>query len=190
MATPADALTRLLEILDRSEIRYSIGGSVASSTHGIPRTTMDVDLVADIKPDQLGELVSLLQAEFYADAGMIRDALANGRSFNLIHYATAYKFDIFPLRQDEYSLLEFARRAFAEIRSVGPNPLECAVATAEDTILRKLEWYRAGGETSERQWSDLRGVLKVSGPRLDLAYLRHWAAHLKVDDLLDRLLAE
>jgi len=64
------------------------------------------------------------------------------------------------------------------------------VATAEDTILRKLEWYRARGETSERQWNDLRGVLKVSGPRLDLAYLRHWAPFLKVDDLLERLLAE
>jgi hypothetical protein len=64
------------------------------------------------------------------------------------------------------------------------------VATAEDTILRKLEWYRAGGETSERQWNDLRGVLKVSGPHLDLVYLRHWAPFLKVDDLLERLLAE
>jgi hypothetical protein len=64
------------------------------------------------------------------------------------------------------------------------------VATAEDTILRKLEWYRAGGETSERQWNDLRGVLKISGARLDLAYLRQWAPFLKVEDLLDRLLAE
>ena len=60
MATPADSLARLLEILDRAEIPYSIGGSVASSTHGIPRTTMDVDLVADIKPDQIDELVEAL----------------------------------------------------------------------------------------------------------------------------------
>jgi len=190
MVTPADALARLLEVLDRSEIHYSIGGSVASSAHGIPRTTMDVDLVADIKPGQVDELVALLQAEFYADAAMIREGLAHGRSFNLIHYATAYKFDVFPLRSDEYSLLEFGRRVFTEIRSFGPQPLECAVATAEDTILRKLQWYRAGGETSERQWNDLRGILKISGPRLDLAYLRHWAPYLKVDDLLDRLLAE
>src|SRR5438105_9533195 len=130
MATPADALARLLEILDRSEIQYSIGGSVASSTHGIPRTTMDVDLVANIKPDQVGELVSLLQPEFYADASIIREALARGRSFNLIHFATAYKFDVFPLRDDQYSRTEFGRRAFTEIRSFGSEPLECAVATA------------------------------------------------------------
>ena len=64
------------------------------------------------------------------------------------------------------------------------------MATAEDTILCKLEWYRPGGETSERQWNDLRGVLKVSGPRLDLGYLRQWAPYLKVDDLLERLLGE
>ena len=190
MATPADALARLLEILDRSEIQHSIGGSVASSTHGIPRTTMDVALVADIKPHQVDELVALLQAEFYADAAMIREAMSPGRSFNLIHYATAYKFDVFPLRNDDFSRTEFGRRAFTQIRSFGPEPLECAIATAEDTILRKLEWYRAGGETSERQWNDFRGILKVSGPRLDLAYLRHWASYLKVDDLLERLLAE
>jgi hypothetical protein len=190
MGTPADALARLLEILDLSEIQYSIGGSVASSTHGIPRTTMAVDLVADIKPDQIDDLVGLLQTEFYADAAMMREALSRGRSFNLIHYASAYKFDVFPLRKDDYSRTEFGRRAFTEIRSFGPDPLECAIATAEDTILRKVEWYRAGGETSERQWNDLRGVLKVSGPRLDLAYLRQWAPFLKVDDLFERLLAE
>lgn len=117
MATPADALARLLEILDRAEIPYSIGGSVASSTHGIPRTTMDVDLVANIKPEQIDELVGTLLGEFYVDAGMIREALSRGRSFNLIHYATAYKFDVFPMRKDDYSRTEFGRRAFTEIRS-------------------------------------------------------------------------
>jgi hypothetical protein len=190
MATPAEALARLLEILDRLEIPYSIGGSVASSAHGIPRATMDVDLVADINPDQVDELVAVLQAEFYADAATIREALPRGRSFNLIHYATAYKFDVFPLRRDDYSRTEFGRRTFTEIRSFGPERIECAVATAEDTILRKLEWYRAGGETSERQWNDLRGILKVSGARLDLGYLRQWAPYLKVDDLLEKLLGE
>ena len=84
----------------------------------------------------------------------------------------------------------FARCRFERCLSFGPEPLECAVATAEDTVLRKLEWYRAGGETSERQWNDLRGVLKVSGPRLDLDYLHHWAPFLKAEDLLERLLAE
>jgi hypothetical protein len=117
MATPAEALARLLEILDRSEIPYSIGGSVASSTHGIPRTTMVVDLVADIKPDQVDELVAVLHSEFYADAEMIREALPRGRSFNLIHYATAYKFDVFPLRRDDYA----TERVHARHTDDGPD---------------------------------------------------------------------
>jgi hypothetical protein len=190
MATPADGLSLLLSVLDRMEIPYYVGGSVASSAHGIPRTTMDVDLVADLQLAQVDEFASMLQAEFYADGPMIRDALARRRSFNVIHFASAYKFDVFPLGTDRYSRSEFDRRRAIEIRSLGPEPVECSVATAEDIILRKLTWYRTGGETSERQWNDLRGVLKVSGKTLDYDYLRHWAEYLKIDDLLERLLAE
>ncbi len=151
---------------------------------------MDLDIVADLHPAQVDEFAALLQPDFYADAAMIREALTRKRSFNLIHFKSSFKVDVFPLQNDDYSRLSFSRRSFEHSLSFGPEPLECAVASAEDTILRKLEWYRAGGETSERQWNDLRGVLKISGPRLDLVYLRHWAAHLKVGDLLNRLLAE
>jgi hypothetical protein len=190
MAGPSEGLARLLATFDRMEISYLIGGSVASSTHGPPRTTMDVDLVADLKPDQIEEFVEALRGDFYADEEMIREALARGRSFNLIHHASAYKFDVFPLSQDAYSRVSFDRRRFTEVRALGNEPIECAVASAEDTMLRKLEWYRAGGETSERQWNDLRGVLRVSGSILDYDYLRHWAKSLKVDDLLEELLGE
>jgi hypothetical protein len=190
MASPAEAFRRLLGVLDRMEIPYEVGGSVASSAYGIPRTTMDADLVTDLRPEQIDEFAAMLVPDFYADAGVMRDAIARGCSFNLIHYASAYKFDLFPLRKDAYSQTEFGRRHHTEVRSFGSEPIECAVATPEDTILRKLEWYRAGGETSERQWNDLRGVLKISGSLLDRAYMRQWAPVLKVDDLLERLLAE
>lgn len=189
-ASPADAVARVLEVLDRLEIPYLAGGSVASSVHGISRPTLDLDIVADLRADQIDEFAALLEPDFYVDPAMIREALDRKRSFNVIHYQTSFKVDVFPLRDDDYSRLSFARRRFEQCLSFGPKPLECAVATAEDTILRKLEWYRAGGETSERQWNDLRGVLKVSGPRLDLDYLRQWAPYLKIDDLLERLLAE
>jgi hypothetical protein len=190
MPSPAEAFERLLGVFDRLEIPYEVGGSVASSAYGIPRTTMDLDLVADLKPVQVDELAALLAPDFYADADTMREAIKRGRSFNLIHLASAYKFDVFPLRKDAYSQTEFGRRQHIEIRALGPEPIECAVASPEDTILRKLEWYRAGRETSERQWNDLRGVLKISGSRLDLAYMREWAPVLKVSDLLERLLAE
>ncbi len=188
MATPSDALERILSVIDRMEIAYLIGGSVASSAHGIPRTTMDVDLVADLKAEQIEEFVEALHKEFYVDAGAVRDAIARQRSFNLIHMETIYKFDIFPLKHDAYSEAAFQRRKFLRIGSLG-TPVECAVSSAEDTILRKLEWYRTRGKF-ERQWNDLRGVLRVSGASLDRAYMSKWAKVLKVDDLLEELLNE
>jgi hypothetical protein len=190
MQTPADGFKRILEVLDRLKIPYLVTGSMASSVHGISRPTMDVDLVADIRLDQVEEFAKELKADLYADPEMIKDALRRGRSFNLIHYESAYKYDIFPLLQDEFSQTQFGRRQFAESLSLGDEPIECAIATAEDTILNNLRWYRAEGETSERQWNDMRGILQVSGARLDLEYLRQWAPRLGVADLLERLLGE
>ena len=190
MATLADGFVKLLAALDKLEIQYSIGGSVASSVHGIPRTTMDVDVIADLKLERVDELAEILQPEFYADRLTMREALARGRSFNVIHIASAYKFDIFPLARDEYSRTEFNRRSLTQIVSLSAESIECLVASPEDTILRKLEWYRAGGESSERQWNDLRGIVQVRGDRLDQEYLHRWAKVLKVEDLLEKLSAE
>ena len=142
MASSADALLGVLEVLDRMEIPYLIGGSVASAIHGISRPTMDADIVADFKPEHIQEFASLLKTDYYADPEAMREAISRKRAFNLIHYATTFKIDVFPLQRDEYSQTSFARRRFEESRSVGPEPIECAVASPEDTILRKLEWYR------------------------------------------------
>ena len=190
MSTLAEALARLLAVLDRMEVPYEVGGSVASSAHGIPRTTLDVDIVIDLKPDRLDAFVADLQQDFYADATQIRQAFAIGRAANVIHLGSVWKFDLFPLRNDAYSRTEFGRRAYREIRPDGGQTIECSVASAEDTILRKLEWYRAGGEASERQWNDLRGVWRAAGPHADAAYLRRWAEFLNVADLLEKLRAE
>ena len=64
------------------------------------------------------------------------------------------------------------------------------VTTPEDTILAKLAWYRLGDEVSDRQWRDILGVLAVQGDRLDLVYMREWAASLGVSDLLERALGK
>jgi hypothetical protein len=163
---------------------------MASSVYGIARPTMDVDLVADLHLNQVEDFAAQLKDELYADPGMIKDALRHGRSFNLIHYESSYKYDIFPLMPDDYSQTQFRRRRFETTRLFGDEPIECAFATAEDTILNKLRWYRAGGETSERQWNDLRGILQVRGETLDREYLRLWAPRLEVADLLERLVSE
>ena len=190
MSTPAQALARLAEVLDRMEVRYAIGGSVASSAHGTPRTTLDVDLVVDLRPEQIDEFAAELGNEFYVDPDQMRDAFRRGRAANLIHFKTAWKFDLFPLQPDPYSQTAIGRRIFREVRPNAGETVECAVTTPEDTILRKLQWYRAGGETSERQWTDLCGMIRAAGGQFDMIYLREWAASLGVTDLLERLLRD
>ncbi len=144
------------------EIGYEVVGSVASSAHGIPRTSLDIDLVVDIRPEQIEEFAAALRGRFYADADHIREAFARNRAANLIHLTTAWKFDLFPHATDEYSRIEFSRRTWREICPDGIHAIECAVMSPEDLILRKLEWYRAGGETSERQWNDVPGMSDAS----------------------------
>ena len=156
---------------------------MASGIHGIYRTSLDVDLVADIHPGQIARLIQELGGEFYADARKLRDALESGRSFNLIHFASSYKFDIFPLSSDPFHQSQFSRREIKDI-VLGAGTLAVPVATAEDTLLMKLARYRAGGEVSERQWNDVRGIAAVQRQRLEREYLRRWAAYLKVEDLL------
>ena len=184
------AFELILDVLDDLGIFYMVGGSVASSAHGIYRSTNDIDIVARVLPRQVGALVESLSKEFYSDADTILDAIRLGRSFNLIHYATGQKFDIFPVTGDPYAQVQLERRQPQDVILAEGQSLRCFVATAEDTVLAKLAWYRAGGEQSERQWNDLRGVCSVQGARLDQPYMRKWARHLKVEDLLDRLLEE
>ncbi len=184
MSDPGEALKRLLEALDRCAIPYLIGGSLASGIHGVYRTSLDVDLVADIHPGHIARLAKELGGDFYADPEMMRDALARGRSFNLIHFASSYKFDIFPLSSDPYHQTQFSRRVVKDI-VLGGKALAVPIATAEDTLLMKLVWYRSGGEVSERQWNDVRGIVAVQGSRLDREYLHKWAAYLKIADLLE-----
>lgn len=184
----AKALGSLLAVLDELGIRYYVGGSVASSVHGIARYTQDVDLVADLKPEQTNLLASKLNAEFYADAGQMREALRFGRSFNAIHFATGFKIDIFPLAKDAYHAGELARSE-KRIWEIGSSDsVELRVASAEDTILEKLVWYKQGGQIADKQWSDVLGI--VTTRPLDRDYLIEWAPRLGVGDLLERLFGE
>lgn len=166
-------------------MKYYIGGSVASSAHGIARASLDVDVVADLRPEHVQLLAQRLRDAYYLDPDRMRDAVARQRSFNLIHLATMLKVDVFVVKARPFDR-EALRRA--RTASVADQTRAFPVASAEDTVLAKLEWFRAGGELSERQWSDVLGVLKAMGPTLDLAYLRRWAATLSVRDLLDRAL--
>ena len=190
MNEPHAGLRRLTDALGALGVPFLIGGSLASSVHGVPRATMDVDLVVDMTPGQIQSLADALNAEFYADAAALEAAFRAGRPFNIIHYASGFKFDLFPLSGDPFHRAEFGRRVVVRLDLPGFGLLELPVATAEDCILSKLEWYRRGGETSGRQWEDVLGIIRTAQGRLDTGYLHHWSSHLGVLYLLERAFAE
>lgn len=174
--------------LEEIGVPYLIGGSLASITHGVMRSTLDADIVADIQPDQISRFVNALKAEFYIDPLSILDAIQHRSSFNLIHLGTMFKIDIFLPKPRAFDRMQMERRGRKIILD---EPERTAwVTSAEDIILAKLEWFRLGGEVSERQWRDVLGVMKTQGTLLDAAYLRHWAAELEVSDLLERAFSE
>jgi len=184
------ALQKLVDTINSLRIPYMIGGSLASSAHGIFRATNDIDIVAAMSEEHIAPFVADLEGEFYADPETIRAALRQRRPFNVIHLATGFKFDIFIAARNPYLQMQLKRCAVQEIELGAGESIRCSLATAEDIILAKLAWYRAGGEQSERQWNDVRGIRSIQGSRLDKTYLREWARYLKVDDLLERLLSE
>ena len=173
----------VIDVLDALHVPYLIGGSLASSVYGMVRSTLDADIVADLQVEHVAPLVSALQNQFYVDEGAIFEAIHEQGSFNIIHLATMFKVDIFLLKGRPYDEAEFEHRTQ---RVVATDPERTAyVASAEDTILTKLEWYRLGREVSERQWRDILGILKTQSGALDIAYLRKWAQELGVKDLLE-----
>ncbi len=186
MDVPISVLSRITAILEEQDIRYVLVGSFASSLHGMYRSTADIDLVADIKTEQIHSLFEALRNDFYVDEQVMHDAVAQRSSFNAIHFDSVFKVDFFIPNTDRFGGAELQRR---QLRRISPDRDEAVyVATAEDTILAKLRWYRAGNEISTNQWNDVVGILGTSLHTLDLHYLRTWAEELGLTDLLDRAL--
>jgi len=177
-------VTRTLEELG---IPYLIGGSLASIIHGEPRLTNDVDLVADIKEEQVPQLVAALEKDFYVDYMAIRRAIRERKSFNLLYLETMYKVDIFISRGDEWSREQMKLREGKRLVEDDDSSVR-QISNPETTVLQKLWWFREGNEVSDQQWRDVRGVLKIQADKLDFNYLERWAAKLGISDLLEKAL--
>lgn len=179
------AIVPVVAVLEWLGVSYYLGGSIASSAHGIPRSTLDVDLAADLRAKHVVPLVEALQADYYISTPAVSDAIARRACCNIIHWATSFKVDIFPVKDREYDRVALRRIQRRPLDQDDPSR-QFYFASPEDVVLNKLEWYRLGGEVSETQWGDVTGVIKVQRDSLDRAYLNKWAAELGVADLLER----
>jgi len=177
------AVIPVVAVLRRLGVRHYICGSFASVFYGVSRTTADIDLVAELSAAHVPAFVKSLQGQYYVDPRMILDAIARDSCFNVIHLPTSFKVDVFVAKRRLYDRAAMERVREDSFDDDVPDA-RFFLPSPEDVILAKLEWYRLGDEVSERQWSDVLGVMKVSGPTLDRAYMERWAAELGVADLL------
>lgn len=180
--TPIDPLAvaaQIAAILERLEIPYVIGGSVASSVLGEPRSTLDLDIMIDADGDTARRLARALHNDFYIDEEDAFDSVRRGSSFNAIHLASSLKVDFFPAEK-------LGREQIARRHAMVPRPdLEpLYFYAAEDLIVRKLLWFRQGGESSSRQWRDVVSMLKTTSIDSDL--LLRLAREQNIDELVAR----
>ena len=185
ISEPIAVTLLVIDVLESLSVSYVIGGSLASALHGTARATLDSDLVVDLQPEHVRPLVQQLQEAFYVDEPAVRNAIERQTSFNVIHLQTMFKVDLFVAGKRPFFQAQIEN---AQTVIVATDPERSARFTsAEDTILAKLHWYRLGGETSERQWRDVQGIIAVQGSQLNWDYLQRQAAVLNVTDLLAKV---
>ncbi len=184
-ASPLDVVIRVAAMLDELNIDYVLGGSLAGSFFGEPRATADVDVAIRVDHAAGERLIGRAETEFYVPTESARAAIRNHDSFNLIDTTIAFKVDLFVLGDSLLDRRQLERRVLVPLPGVRPG---LWVTSPEDQMLRKLDWYRAGGQASDQQWRDICGIVRVSGDVLDLDYLRTTAEALGLGELLHRAL--
>ena len=180
------ALLPLVETFEELGVDYEVGGSMASSLHGAPRSSLDIDLLSSLRSEHVNDFVNRIEERYYVSPSRAAEAVECGSSFNVIHLDTMFKFDIFIARSNVFRC-ESLHRKRRETLGHEPHCVSVFVTSAEDIV---LHWFRKGGEVSNQQWQDVIAVLKVQSGNLDLVHLRKWAAELSVVDLLERAFSQ
>lgn len=181
-----ELLRHLVDILEEQRIVYLLVGSLASSVYGEPRLTHDIDVVVDLRSDQVARLCRAFPApEYDVSDKAAQEAVALGGQFNVIHPASGNKIDFLIARRDAWGHSQVSRRRREQILP-GRNGY---TAAPEDVILGKLWYYREGG--SEKHLRDIAAMLQVSGDQIDTGYIDQWTRQLALTEewhaVLDRL---
>lgn len=179
---PLALVLRMAEVLDELGLRYALGGSMASSLVGEPRSTVDVDLAVQLDPASGEALLDRVDDAFYVPLDAARTAIRRQSSFNLVDTANALKVDIFVLGDGLLDRMQIERRVLVDVPGARSG---IWVTSPEDQVLRKLDWYRQGERVSDRQWRDVVGILRVHRGSLDDAYLAATALALDLADDLE-----
>ena len=183
---PLELASLLAETLERCQIRYLLGGSLASTALGEPRATLDVDIVVDLSQETVGPWLAQMGSDFSFDEEWARDEVKRRGSFQLIHLPTMTRVDVFVPPWEGVHLWKWEQRRRLVLDAETSKGID--VTAPEGIVIQKLAWFRSGGETSDRQWRDVLGVIKLQRDDLDLVDMRRWATELGVLDLLDRAL--
>jgi hypothetical protein len=187
-ASPIEVTLRFVGVLEQLDVPHLICGSIASSLVGEPRFTHDVDVLAELDSSHVEPLLLRLREAFIVSDEGLREAVRLRDMVCVYDRETATKVDLYVAKPTPFTKSELSRRV---MRLITTDPERCAfVASPEDLVLSKLDWFRKGDCVSEQQWRDVLGVLKVTGRSMDRQYLLDWSIRLGLSDLLARALAE
>lgn len=173
-----ELLRHAARCFDKHGIRYFVTGAVAAIAYGEPRLTIDIDIVADLREDEIPKLKGCYpEGEFYFDEDSAKRAVSARSQFNIIHPESGLKIDVMISRGDEFDENRFRRARRLRLL----EDTEVAFASPEDVILKKMAFYRDGG--SEKHLRDIAGILKISAGGIDLAYIGEWAKKLDLEEI-------
>lgn len=175
-----EALKPIIELLNKLHIPYMLVGSIAVNYYSVPRLTHDADLVIQIQPMHIDDLVKSLESKFYADSLMIEEALISSGQFNFIHFDTGFKIDFWILKKDKFSQSQFSRRISGKIFAQ-----DAFIISSEDLILNKLSWFKESD--IQKHFLDALGVYRMQKEALDAAYLHKYADELNLIEILCKL---
>ena len=183
-----EAALRVLEVLDDIRVPAFVGDSLASTVFGTPRSTIDADLIAHLRPVHVNPFIEQLGTDFYMDEHAIRSAIDSQGCFNVIHLESMMKVDVFTAKDRAFDQNQLTRIVRKNIHP--DSDITIPFSSPEDVIFAKLEWYRLVNEMSDRQWLGVIGIIKIMIRNLDFDYLKSWAKQLDISDLLEKATEE